>query len=146
MAKPRRRPARATGLGGVFLRSKSPVKLAAWYRRNLGLQIPVGQQFTAWTWRPVSRRPAFGQTVWAALATREREWGPGRPTAQVNYRVDDLDRLLNQLRRAGVSVDSKIEASEFGRFGWATDPEGNRFELWEPPKNDRPPARPTSMQ
>jgi predicted enzyme related to lactoylglutathione lyase len=51
----------------------------------------------------------------------------------VNYRVSDLDGMLAQLRAAGVPVDDKIDESEFGRFGWATDPEGNRFELWQPP-------------
>ncbi len=146
MATARRRRARATGIGGVFLRSKSPVKLAAWYRTHLGLHVPVQQQFTAWTWRPLSGRGAFGQTIWAALDSNDRDWGTGRPTAQVNYRVDDLDRLLKQLRRAGVKVDPKVDESSFGRFGWATDPEGNRFELWEPPKGDRIPARPNAMR
>ena len=50
----------------------------------------------------------------------------------VNYRVDDLDAMLEQLRAAGAEVDDKVEEQEFGRFGWAVDPEGNRFELWQP--------------
>ena len=54
----------------------------------------------------------------------------------INYRVDDLDAMLEQLRGAGVTVDEKIEESEYGRFGWAMDPEGNRFELWEPPASE----------
>ena len=52
----------------------------------------------------------------------------------INYRVRDLDAMLNQLRAAGVTVDKKIDETEFGRFGWAMDPEGNRIELWEPKK------------
>jgi predicted enzyme related to lactoylglutathione lyase len=51
----------------------------------------------------------------------------------INYRVRDLDAMLAQLRTAGVHVEDRVENSAFGRFGWATDPEGNRFELWEPP-------------
>ncbi len=51
----------------------------------------------------------------------------------VNYRVDDLDGMLERLRQAGVPVDERVEEHEFGRFGWAVDPEGNRFELWQPP-------------
>jgi predicted enzyme related to lactoylglutathione lyase len=56
----------------------------------------------------------------------------------INYRVEDLDRMLEQLRDAGTPVEERIEESEFGRFGWATDPEGNRFELWEPPPGTAP--------
>ena len=59
---------------------------------------------------------------------------PTRAPFMINYRVADLDAMLEQLRQAGATVDEKINDSEYGRFGWATDPEGNRFELWEPPK------------
>lgn len=51
----------------------------------------------------------------------------------INYRVADLDAMLDQLRRAGATVDEKVEDHDYGRFGWATDPEGNRFELWQAP-------------
>jgi predicted enzyme related to lactoylglutathione lyase len=55
-----------------------------------------------------------------------------RVTGMINYRVDDLDRMLEQLRAGGVQVDERVEETEFGRFGWAVDPDGNRFELWQP--------------
>ncbi len=142
----RRRRARATGLGGVFLRSKDPVKLAQWYRRHLGLAISAGGQVATWDWRSSRHRERVGSTLWAALDSADRDWGRGHPTAQVNYRVDDLDAMLRQLRRSGVTVDDRTEESRYGRFGWAQDPEGNRFELWEPPARYRSPERHIPME
>lgn len=138
--------ARVTGLGGIFLKSRSPVKLAGWYRRNLGLAISPRGQVATWDWRSPRNPQRVGSSLWAALSPDDRDWGPARPTAQVNYRVDDLDRLLQQLRRARVRVDDRIETSSYGRFGWAYDPEGNRFELWEPPRRYRSPERHTPME
>jgi len=146
MAKKRRPRARVTGIGGVFLKSRSPLALAAWYRRHLGLTISPRGQVATWDWRSARNPRNIGSTLWAALAVRDREWGPGRPSAQVNYRVDDLDGLLAQLRRARIRVDDKVEESTFGRFGWAYDPDGNRLELWEPPRRYRSPERHTPME
>lgn len=146
MSSSKRRRARVTGIGGVFLKSRAPVRLAAWYRKNLGLEISPRGQVTTWDWRSVRDPKRIGSTLWAALGTRERPWGPGRPTAQVNYRVDDLDLLLTQLRRARVHVDDRVEESSYGRFGWAYDPEGNRLELWEPPRRYRSPERHIPME
>jgi hypothetical protein len=139
MRKTRGQRAKATGIGGVFLKARSPVRLAAWYRRHLGLAVSPGGQVATWDWRSTRHPRRVGSTLWAALGAKEREWGPSLPTAQVNYRVSDLDRLLAQLRRAGVRVEDRIEASSYGRFGWAYDPEGNRLELWEPPRRYRSP-------
>jgi len=140
------RRARVTGIGGIFLRSRSPAKLAAWYRKNLGLAIPPGGRFVTWDWCSPRSPRRVGSTLWAALAQRDRDWGRGNPTTQVNYRVDDLDRLLAQLRKAGVKVDEKVEESTFGRFGWAYDPEGNRLELWQPPVRHRSSDRHSPMK
>ncbi len=143
-----RKPSRArvTGLGGVFLKSRSPVRLAAWYRRNLGLAIRPRGQVATWDWRSPRDPRRVGNTLWAALPPKDRDWGPGCPTAQVNYRVNDLGRLLAQLRRAKVRVEDRIEESSYGRFGWAYDPDGNRLELWEPPRRYRSPERHTPME
>ena len=70
-------------------------------------------------------------TVWSIFPGDTGYW-PAEQQAMVNYRVADLDAMLEQLRAAGVEVDERIEEQEFGRFGWAVDPEGNRFELWQP--------------
>jgi len=116
------------GIGGVFFRSQQPDELAAWYAEHLGIQR--ASDFTG----KVFRAEAGDTTVWALFDADTNYFGPNPPQNQhmVNYRVRDLDAMLEQLRAAGVPVDDRVEELEFGRFGWATDPEGNRFELWEP--------------
>ena len=88
----------------------------------------------------------IGNTLWAALDVSDREWGPAKASAQVNYRVNDLARMLAQLRQSGVIVSERVEESKYGRFGWAIDPEGNRLELWEPPPRYRSPERHVPME
>jgi predicted enzyme related to lactoylglutathione lyase len=70
-------------------------------------------------------------TVWSPFP-QDTEYWPAEKHGMVNFTVADLDAMLAQLRAAGVEVDDRVEELEFGRFGWATDPEGNRFELWQP--------------
>ena len=116
---------RAVGIGGVFLRARDAAGLRAWYQRHLGIELAEwgGQVYTA----------ADGDsTVWAVFEADSDYFGRPDQQAMVNYRVRDLDAMLAQLRAAGVDVDERVEELEFGRFGWASDPEGNRFELWQP--------------
>ena len=112
------------GIGGVFFRARDPEALRAWYAERLGIDMETyGTTFTA----------AEGdQTVWAPFAADTEYFGSSGQQSMVNFRVRDLDAMLDQLRAAGVAVDERVEEMEFGRFGWATDLEGNRFELWEP--------------
>lgn len=119
---------RVTGIGGVFFRARDPEALAAWYREHLGIPVEEGQTYGAF-----SSSGAGEPTVWSAFPADTDYFGPGSAELMVNYRVRDLDAMLDQLRDAGVEVDDRVEDHEYGRFGWATDPEGNRFELWEPP-------------
>jgi predicted enzyme related to lactoylglutathione lyase len=115
----------AQGIGGVFFRSSDPDALRAWYAEHLGLAMEdYGTTFAA---------KAGDQTVWAPFPTDTGYFGRREQQAMINYRVRDLDAMLEQLRAAGVDVDPQVEEHEYGRFGWATDLEGNRFELWEPP-------------
>jgi predicted enzyme related to lactoylglutathione lyase len=114
---------RVTGIGGVFFRARDRRTLGAWYERHLG--VPVDELGHAVF--PESRN-----TVWSPF-TEESDYWPAEKQWMVNFTVSDLDALLALLREAGVEVDDKIELLEgIGRFGWAVDPEGNRFELWEP--------------
>ena len=123
---------RVIGIGGIFLRSKEPKRLARWYREHLGLEVE--NQVVTFEW--LSPRPGhrLGATVWAALPSNDRDWGRNHPTAMVNYRVENLDHVLAELKKEGVEVEGKTEESEYGRFGWVMDPDGNRVELWEPPR------------
>ena len=99
--------------------------LRSWYRDHLGIAVEDwgGQAFAG---------ESGDMTVWSIFAGDSEYW-PREQQVMVNYRVGDLDAMLAQLRAAGAEVDEKVEEQEFGRFGWAVDPEGNRFELWEPP-------------
>jgi len=119
---------RVSGIGGVFLRAREPDVLAAWYAEHLGIEVEA--------WGGSVLRSAGGETlVWAVFPSDTGYFGRHDQQAMVNYRVTDLDAMLTQLRAAGVPVDGP-EETENGRFGWATDPEGNRFELWQPNPGD----------
>ena len=120
-----------TGIGGVFFRSKDPEALGRWYAEHLGLDVAPGSAMSIF-----GGPSASGQTVWSAFADDTDYFGPSGQQHMVNYRVADLAAMVAQLRAAGVPVDDPGEESEFGRFAWATDPEGNRFELWQPPEGD----------
>lgn len=117
--------AQATGLGGVFLRARDPEALYAWYEKHLGL--PKGEGCFA--------LPAEKQRGVLALSFFSQSSGyfPVGQPAMLNFQVDDLDAILDALIAVGVSVDPKRESFDFGRFGWFTDPEGNRVELWQLP-------------
>jgi predicted enzyme related to lactoylglutathione lyase len=117
---------RVLGIGGVFFKARDPDVLAAWYRNHLGLPIETGA-----TYASVKSVAAGGSITWSVFPANTEYFG-GAAAFMVNYRVSNLDALLEQLRAAGVSVDERVEEYDYGRFGWATDPEGNRFELWEP--------------
>jgi predicted enzyme related to lactoylglutathione lyase len=120
---------RVNGIGGVFFKARDPKKMAAWYRDQLGIQSKGG--YADFAWREKDNPDRVGRTVWALFPTNTSYLGSSGASMMINYRVANLERLLAQLRRAGVTVE-KVEDSDFGRFAWITDPEGNRIELWEP--------------
>jgi catechol 2,3-dioxygenase-like lactoylglutathione lyase family enzyme len=108
--------------------------------KHLGMRLTKwGGAIFRWDGSGPARPNAY--TVWSVFPENTEYFGPGATRFMINYQVANLDRMLAQLRKAGVAVEDKIEASEFGRFGWATDPEGHRFELWEPPKPRAKPKR-----
>ena len=114
---------RVTGIGGFFFRARDPAGLAAWYEANLG----ISSTDTAWSWSQQA-----GPTVFAPFPTDTDHFGRLEQQTMLNFRVDDLDAMLEQLRAAGATVDDEVAEASYGRFGHAVDPEGNRFELWQP--------------
>lgn len=122
------------GIGGIFFKADDPEKLAAWYQRHLGLDV---EEYGGVTFREgvaddsAPRRQAH--TVWSPFAADTDYFSPSEKPFMINFRVANLDALLAKLRAEGVTVEERTEKSEFGYFGWAMDPEGNKIELWEPP-------------
>jgi predicted enzyme related to lactoylglutathione lyase len=123
---------RVTGIGGIFFKASNPDSLRAWYRQHLGIEVEAWGGF-AFKWRTDQNPDGSGTTVWNIFNTDTKYFNPSQSTFMINYRVDNLDELLRILRAEGCTVDSKVEESEFGKFGWVMDPEGNRIELWQPP-------------
>ena len=140
----RTRRARVTGIGGIFFKAKNPEELSRWYREHLG--IAVEGNVALFAWRGGKDGEVQGHTVWSIFPADTKYFGEDGAAFMVNYRVKDLDRVLAALRAEGVNVARKVEESEYGRFGWITDPEGNRIELWEPPKVNRAPERAMTME
>jgi len=114
------------GIGGIFFKARDPKALAEWYRQHLGISVEPGQT------HGMVRASDGDITVWSTFPTDTKYFGTGPVLFMVNYRVKNLEAMLAQLRAAGAQVDERVEEYDYGRFGWATDPEGNRFELWEP--------------
>jgi len=120
---------RVTGIGGIFFKAKDPEAMAAWYSQHLGIGIEDGH--ADFVWREKDNPDQTGRTVWSIFPADTDYFGPSRPAFMINYRVSNLDRMLEQLRAGGILVE-KVEDYDYGRFAWITDPEGNRIELWEP--------------
>ena len=114
---------RVLGIGGYFLRAADPAALGAWYRERLGLDA---DEMGLW-------QPEAGPTVFATFDAETDYLGARTQQTMLNFRVRDLDAMLAQLRAAGADVDKETQdMAGVGRFGWVTDPEGNRIELWQP--------------
>ena len=116
---------RVLGIGGTFLRARDPEALSAWYAQHLGIEV------TDWGGAVFSAGDGDA-TVWSLFPVATEYFGRAEQQTMLNYRVRDLDAMLAQLRAGGAVVEGEVQEDENGRFGWATDPEGNRFELWEP--------------
>lgn len=123
--------AKVTGIGGVFLKCRGDsAALAAWYREHLGLPLESwGGAVLRW---PDDKANDGGLTVWSLAAADSSWFSPSDSAFMINYRVDDLDGLLAQLRAAGIEPVAGPESHENGKFAWVMDPDGNKVELWEP--------------
>jgi predicted enzyme related to lactoylglutathione lyase len=125
--------ARVTGVGGVFFKSKGDGKtLAAWYQKHLGMQLEDwGGAILKW---PEDKQEDKGLTVWSVAKSDSKWFNPSEAQFMINYRVDDLDELLSQLRAADVELVGEPQSDDNGKFAWIMDPDGNKVELWEPGK------------
>jgi catechol 2,3-dioxygenase-like lactoylglutathione lyase family enzyme len=124
--------AQIRGIGGIFFKSENPDALYAWYAKHLGIagRPNVGAMLP---WRRADDTSKEEITVWSIFPASTKYFEPSKAPFMLNYIVDDLDATLAELRAQGVQVDERVERHEYGNFGWLTDPDGNRIELWQPP-------------
>jgi predicted enzyme related to lactoylglutathione lyase len=115
---------RVTGIGGIFFKAKDAPALQAWYKQHLGIDV---QEWGG------AGKPVAGTTAWLITSERSSQFAPSTAPFMVNYRVEDLLALVKVLREEGCNVLEKVDDSEYGKFAWVIDPEGNKVELWQPP-------------
>ena len=123
---------RVTGIGGIFFKARDPAALRTWYQKHLGIDVQVWGG-AAFRWTDDEGNPIGGTTIWSISEAGGDHFAPSASSFMVNYRVADLQALLRELRKEGCNVLEKTDDSEYGKFGWVMDPEGNKIELWEPP-------------
>jgi predicted enzyme related to lactoylglutathione lyase len=124
---------RVTGIGGIFFKAKDAKALQAWYKEHLGIDVqPWGS--AAFDWTDDAGNPVGGTTAWSVVSLESKQFAPSDAPFMVNYRVADLHGLVAALREEGCNVLEKIDESEYGKFAWVIDPEGNKVELWQPPE------------
>jgi predicted enzyme related to lactoylglutathione lyase len=123
------------GIGGIFFKAKNPAKLAAWYKKHLGLPIDESYGGYTFNWGDANLRPDRGYTIWCPFKEETEYLDPSNKNFMFNFIVEDLEALLEGLESEGIGQVGEMENSKFGKFAWIMDPEDNKIELWEPTKN-----------
>ena len=119
---------RVTGLGGFFFKTKDPDAIKTWYGKHLG--IPVDQYGWTFWWKDEQGNKC--STQWSPFKDDTKYFQPSEKQFMMNFRVENLVELLEELKKEGVTVVGEMEEYSYGKFGWILDPEGNKIELWEP--------------
>lgn len=122
---------RVTGLGGFFFKTKNPDEIKSWYKTHLGL--PVDEYGCTFWWKDNAGNDC--STQWSPFKEDTKYFEPSTKAFMMNFRVENLERLLETLKDEGVTIVGEMEEYDFGKFGWILDPEGNKIELWEPADN-----------
>ncbi|MDB5151316.1 MAG: glyoxalase [Mucilaginibacter sp.] len=121
---------KVTGLGGIFFKCNDPQKMRDWYAKNLGLNN--GDHGTCFEWRHADDNAKKGFTVWSLFPGDTQYFEPSKKDFMLNYRVVNIEKLVDQLKKDGVTLIDEIRPYEYGKFVHILDPEGNSIELWEP--------------
>lgn len=121
---------KVTGIGGIFFKTKDPEKMKSWYEKNLGLV--TNEYGSVFEFRSTDEPNNKGYLVWGPFTEDTKYFDPSKKEFMINYRVENLVELLEQLRADGVEIVGEIEEYEYGKFAHIVDPEGNKIELWEP--------------
>jgi catechol 2,3-dioxygenase-like lactoylglutathione lyase family enzyme len=121
---------KVTGIGGIFFKCKDPNKMNEWYKVHLGFDTkPWGANFE---WREDADPTRKGSTAWSTFPETTKYFEPSARDFMVNYRVDDIEAMVGQLKNAGFTIVDQIEDSDYGKFVHILDAEGNKIQLWEP--------------
>jgi predicted enzyme related to lactoylglutathione lyase len=124
---------KVSGIGGVFF--KGPTELNEWYKEKLGINYSFesGGEFY---WREDKNPEKRAMTIFSIFKPDSDYFGRKEQSFMLNFRVENLDAMLESLQKQGVTIVRGKEESEYGKFAWVEDPAGNRVELWEPPSNN----------
>ena len=122
---------KVTGLGGIFFKSEDPAAMREWYAEHLGVFVP-NKYGGLFEWRDKDNPEEMGHTVWSPFGKRTEYFEPSNQPFMINYRVADLDALLEELKAQGVTIVGETMVETYGKFAWILDLEGNKVELWEP--------------
>ncbi len=121
---------KVTGIGGIFFKCKDPEKVKDWYKEHLGLN--TDKYGTSFEWRYSDRPEQKGFLQWSPFPEGTDYFRPSQKEFMINYRVEELETLVEELRNSGVTIIDEIETYEYGKFVHILDIEGNKIELWEP--------------
>ena len=121
---------RVTGIGGVFFKCKDPNKIKEWYKTHLGLN--TDQYGANFEWIQAEDPTKTGSTQWSPFSDTTKYFEPSSKEFMINYRVENLEALVEELKKEGVTVLDQIETFDYGKFVHILDLEGNKIELWEP--------------
>ncbi len=119
---------RVTGIGGFFFKSENPNATKEWYKNHLGL--PTNAYGCTFEWKDKEGKEC--QTQWSPFAADTKYFEPSEKPFMMNFRVDNLEALLEVLKEEGVTIVGEMQSFDYGKFGWILDPDGNKIELWEP--------------
>lgn len=121
---------RVTGIGGLFFKCQDVEKMKSWYDRHLG--IPAEKYGATFEWRLSEDPTRVAYTAWSTFPQDTKYFAPSEKPFMFNYRVENLEKLMELLREEGVEIVGEMQVYDYGKFGWIMDPEGNKIELWEP--------------
>ena len=125
---------KVTSVGGVFFKCKNPQAQMEWYQKHLGLVMD--KYGTSFEWRHSDNKEQKGFTAWSPFENETDYFGDAAQQYMINYRVENLDALVEELKKEGVTIVDEPEHFEYGKFVHILDGEGNRIELWEPNDNE----------
>lgn len=124
---------KVTGIGGIFFKCKDPNAMKEWYHKHLGLN--TNEYGATFEWRQAEDSTKKGSTSWSPFKETTKYFEPSTKDFMINYRVDNLEALVEALKAEGVTIVDKIESFDYGKFVHIIDLEGNKVELWEPAEN-----------